>query len=223
MPGHGTTRDAVDRFLAEEGLAATIDTLWADPEKQRLSALCYIEYGDRVLLLQRKKPPFEGYWTAPGGKLLPGEDPRTAIRREVFEETGLTLHAPRLRLVASETGPEHYNWLLFFFRATPVTDGVADNMLHGSRHTAEGLLDWLPVAELEAARLPGVEKLLLPHIFGEFGPGSEATDGAGKAGNIGNIGNAGNTGQDDAPRLARIRFNDEYDVDHLDVQPLLRR
>jgi ADP-ribose pyrophosphatase YjhB (NUDIX family) len=42
-----------------------------------------------VLLVKRGRPPFAGLWSLPGGKLEPGEEPRTAACRELLEETGL--------------------------------------------------------------------------------------------------------------------------------------
>ena len=47
----------------------------------------------RVLLMQQRE---SGRWSLPAGAIDPGESPREAIVREVFEETGLAVSAARL-------------------------------------------------------------------------------------------------------------------------------
>jgi ADP-ribose pyrophosphatase YjhB (NUDIX family) len=47
----------------------------------------------RVLLARRARPPRVGQWSIPGGLLEPGETVEAAIRREVLEETGVTIGA----------------------------------------------------------------------------------------------------------------------------------
>lgn len=47
--------------------------------------------GADVLLIQRARAPYKGYWTLPGGRLEPGERPEEAARREIAEELGLRL------------------------------------------------------------------------------------------------------------------------------------
>jgi ADP-ribose pyrophosphatase YjhB (NUDIX family) len=47
--------------------------------------------GERVLLIQRGKPPKQGEWSLPGGRLEPGETVRAGAAREVAEETGLSV------------------------------------------------------------------------------------------------------------------------------------
>jgi 8-oxo-dGTP diphosphatase len=46
---------------------------------------------DDVLLIQRNRPPSEGLWTLPGGRLEPGETIEACAVREVKEELGLTV------------------------------------------------------------------------------------------------------------------------------------
>src|SRR5271170_4894475 len=58
-----------------------------------VAAAVLIEHG-RVLITQRKAGAhLEGAWEFPGGKVLPGEDPRHALRRELAEELGIDAHA----------------------------------------------------------------------------------------------------------------------------------
>lgn len=56
------------------------------------ATLCFIVRDNKVLLLKKSKGLFgQGKWNAPGGKILPGEDPAQCAVREVLEETQLTI------------------------------------------------------------------------------------------------------------------------------------
>ncbi len=48
--------------------------------------------GVSVLLIQRKYPPFQNSWAIPGGFVLEQESLETAVRRELQEETGITVN-----------------------------------------------------------------------------------------------------------------------------------
>lgn len=53
-----------------------------------------IEDTVHVLLIERAKAPFAGYWALPGGFVDPNETGHSAALRELEEETGLILRAP---------------------------------------------------------------------------------------------------------------------------------
>jgi 8-oxo-dGTP diphosphatase len=48
---------------------------------------------DKVLLVKRGLPPFEGSWSFPGGKVQAGETLTEAAQRELAQETGLKVKA----------------------------------------------------------------------------------------------------------------------------------
>jgi ADP-ribose pyrophosphatase YjhB (NUDIX family) len=62
--------------------------------------------GDRVLLIRRGKPPRVGQWSLPGGGQELGETVAATARREVLEETGLTLASLELLTVVDLIEPE---------------------------------------------------------------------------------------------------------------------
>ena len=75
----------------------------------------------KVLLVQRSRPPASGQWHPPGGKLEPGESLIDGCRREVFEETGLTV-APRSIIALVERRMEGFHYVIIDFIADCVDD-----------------------------------------------------------------------------------------------------
>ena len=65
--------------------------------------------GDSVLLIRRGKPPREGQWSIPGGRIEPGETAAAAALRELKEETGVEAELFGLVDVVDYIAPErHY-------------------------------------------------------------------------------------------------------------------
>ncbi len=65
--------------------------------------------GERVLVVERGKPPGEGLWSVPGGRLELGERVRDGVAREVREETGLLVEVGALVEVLERMGETwHY-------------------------------------------------------------------------------------------------------------------
>ena len=66
----------------------------------KMTTLCYLEQGDRYLMLHRTKKENDenrDKWIGVGGKFEDGESPEDCVKREVLEETGLTLTSYRYR------------------------------------------------------------------------------------------------------------------------------
>ena len=64
-------------------------------ERQAVRALVLADPGDEVLLSRFRNPSGgPDLWLTPGGGVSAGEDREEALRREVWEETGLRLVAP---------------------------------------------------------------------------------------------------------------------------------
>ncbi|MFN6991461.1 MAG: NUDIX domain-containing protein [Fervidobacterium sp.] len=129
-------------------------------ENQKLAVICYGRYEDKILFLKRKYEPFSGFLVPPGGKVEKDEEIEKAVRREYFEETGLTLEELELRMVTSEIGPHLYNWILFIF--------VGKVNSNKTIHCNEGELFWVDENDLfrdSNIKLSPIDKALIPYIF----------------------------------------------------------
>ncbi len=80
----------------------------------RLSTLVYLEKGDAYLMLHRIKKKNDinhDKWIGVGGGFEPGESPEDCMRREVKEETGLTVLSHRFRGIVTfltDQGEDEY-------------------------------------------------------------------------------------------------------------------
>jgi ADP-ribose pyrophosphatase YjhB (NUDIX family) len=73
---------------------------------------------DRLLMVRRGTEPGRGLWTVPGGRVEHGEYLADALRREVREETGLTVEVRELLGIFEVPGDPHY--VILDYVAVPV-------------------------------------------------------------------------------------------------------
>ena len=123
--------------------------------------------GRQVLLVHRNRRPDDahyGKYNGLGGKLDPGEDIVTGVRREVREESGLECEAVELRGTVSWPGfgQGGEDWFGFIFRVDR----------WGGRPRAdnpEGILEWVERERLLELPLWEGDRYFLPLVFDRDG------------------------------------------------------
>ena len=124
----------------------------------KLATLCYVQKNGKTLMLHRVKKAddvHEGKWNGLGGKLETGESPEDCVIREIREEAGLKIRAPKLKGVL--TFPDFAkseDWYVFVFTASNFTGRLIDS--------PEGNLAWIPNRDLLKLNLWEGDKVFLP-------------------------------------------------------------
>ena len=116
----------------------------------------------RLLICQRSaNGTFAGKWEFPGGKIEPGEDPKTALRRELQEELGIIAQVGKEIWRVEHQYSGHAPILLLFFAITACR-GTIENRVFQQVYwaTPEELLHY----DFLAADLPLVQKLIAKEI-----------------------------------------------------------
>jgi 8-oxo-dGTP diphosphatase len=104
--------------------------------------LCFVTNGGDVLLMKRAphKRVFPNRYNGVGGHIERDEDPLNSARREILEETGLTVRDLRLWAVYNIDAGEMTGIMLFVFTAVSDSREVIAN--------SEGTLHWIPFSEV---------------------------------------------------------------------------
>jgi 8-oxo-dGTP diphosphatase len=112
-----------------------------DIKQPRLAVDCVVfDRSDRLLLIRRKNPPFQGQYALPGGFVDYGETTEQAAARELLEETGL--HAVTLKLIGVYSDPNrdprgHTISIAYLVTADDRAPTAGDDAAH-----AEFVADW---------------------------------------------------------------------------------
>jgi len=88
-----------------------------------------IVHKGKFLLLKRNNPPVKGEWWLPGGRIRRNESLEDAVRREAFEETGLTCKIIRQVGVINYIFPECHAVSVYFL-VEPDSTNVRLNSEH---------------------------------------------------------------------------------------------
>ena len=116
--------------------------------KLPLTTLCYIENDESFLMMHRIKKENDinkDKWIGVGGHFEPGESPDDCLRREVLEETGLTLTDYRLRGIITFTTTNWPTEYMCLYTARADTRSVAQ--------CSEGELVWVPKSGIQDLNL----------------------------------------------------------------------
>jgi len=120
-----------------------------------------------VLLVKRGKPPHEGKWAIPGGKLQWGETLQQGAEREILEETGITIEAGELlyhfeHMVAVGNGADGEDYGFHY-----VVLDLAGRYLSGTPLAADDAADarWVALDNLQSVHLNSTTQQALETIF----------------------------------------------------------
>lgn len=125
-----------------------------------LATLCYVKKDGHTLMIHRNKRPndiHEGKWNGLGGKFEAGESPEDCVIREVREESGLTIRAPKMHGLLTFTNFKGSDWYVFVFTA----ENFEGELL---RDVPEGSLEWVRDDELLHLPLWDSDPVFLPWL-----------------------------------------------------------
>jgi ADP-ribose pyrophosphatase YjhB (NUDIX family) len=150
------------------------------PERPVVAVGVLLLDGDRVLLVQRGRPPQAGRWTVPGGGVELGETLEQAALRELAEETGLGCTLGPIvevldRVVRDGDKRVEYHYVILDFLGSAPS---------GTLQAASDCADarWVPMAELGQydttdGLVPVIRRARAMREAGEHGPHRETDSG----------------------------------------------
>ncbi len=127
--------------------------------KQRISHLnstvCYLKKDDKILMIKFSKK-WGQVFAPPGGKFESGETPLDCIKREFYEETGLTLINPRLQGISY--WKDSAEGIIFIYTAEK-----CEGKLNVT--SSEGRLEWIKIDDLLSIKQFDQNEKFTPYLF----------------------------------------------------------
>lgn len=124
---------------------------------KKVATMCLLKNGNQFLLLKRIKEPHQSQYTPVGGKIDPFENPTDAIKREVFEETGIKVDKAHFCGVLVETSPVKFNWVSFIY--------YADIDFIDPPDCNEGKLEWVQFENILKIPTPTTDWFIYKYIL----------------------------------------------------------
>lgn len=114
---------------------------------------------NKILLVKRKRPPHQGCWAIPGGKIELGETIQQAAEREIKEETGITIRAKDPIYIFDYIERDEGGDICFHY----VIIDVAADYLSGDLQAGDDaeMANWFTMDEAEKLALTSSTKKLL--------------------------------------------------------------
>lgn len=125
----------------------------AQPKHPIAAVSALVVQGGRLLLAERGRGPATGTFAPPGGKIEPGEHPRSALARELAEESSLAVLAIRLMALVEVHSDGDYLLYVFCCQLASAAVPIAHDDAVSLRWVAREALGEVPLA-------PGVRSLL---------------------------------------------------------------
>ena len=129
----------------------------------KLATLAYVKRDGHTLMLHKARGYQTGKWNGLGGKFEPGESPEECLRREVLEESGLTVKTAQLRgFITFPDFDGQDDWYTFIYTVSEFS-GEA-------QASDEGELHWVPDGEVLDLNLRAGDRVFLrwlesPRVF----------------------------------------------------------
>jgi 8-oxo-dGTP diphosphatase len=98
----------------------------------------------------------QGKWNGLGGKFEAGETPEECVIREILEESGLSIHNPKLCGLLMFPSFKGNDWYVFVFTANEFTGELMDS--------PEGKLEWISDEKVLDLNLWESDDIFMPWI-----------------------------------------------------------